>query len=152
MTDMGAPPEMVDTMASAAQEGFDTAIESGMEPMEAFDAAGESVDAAFGDGPPPEGDMGPPPEGDMGPPPEGDMEPPPEGDMGPPREKVDPHQETWQDQDLMDQWDLLQEIWDQDLTDQWDHHREKVDPHQETWQDQDLMDNGTASRRYGTRT
>ena len=63
MTDMGAPPEMVDTMASAAQDGFDTAIDSGMSPMEAFDAAGESVDAAFGDGPPPgEGDM--PPTGD----------------------------------------------------------------------------------------
>ena len=27
MTDMGAPPEMVDTMASAAQDGFDAAID-----------------------------------------------------------------------------------------------------------------------------
>ena len=81
MTDMGAPPEMVDTMASAAQDGFDAAIDSGMSPMEAFDAAGESVDAAFGDGPPP-GDMAGP-DGEMGPPPEGDMGPA-EGDMGPP--------------------------------------------------------------------
>ena len=46
---------MVDTMSSAAQDGFDSAISSGMSPMEAFDAAGESVDAAFGDGPPPGG-------------------------------------------------------------------------------------------------
>ena len=41
-----------------------------MSPMDAFDAAGESVDAAFGDGPPPgmEGDMPPPGmEGDMPP-------------------------------------------------------------------------------------
>ena len=30
MTDMGAPPEMVDTMASSANEGFTEAIESGM--------------------------------------------------------------------------------------------------------------------------
>ena len=52
MTEMGAPPEMVDTMANAAQDGFDSAIGSGMSPMEAFDAAGQSVDTAFGDGPP----------------------------------------------------------------------------------------------------
>ena len=58
MTEMGAPPEMVDTMASAAQDGFDSAIDSGMSPMDAFGAAGDSVDAAFGDGPPP-GPMGP---------------------------------------------------------------------------------------------
>ena len=59
MTDMGAPPEMVDTMASAAQDGFDQAIETGMSPADAFDAAGESVDAAFGEGPMgAEGDMG----------------------------------------------------------------------------------------------
>ena len=80
MTEMGAPPEMVDTMANAAQDGFDSAIGSGMSPMEAFDAAGQSVDTAFGDGPPPgmEGDTPPPGmEGDMPPPGmEGDMPPP----------------------------------------------------------------------------
>ncbi len=63
MTDMGAPPEMVDTMASAAQEGFDLAIDSGMSPMEAFDAARESVDSAFDDELPLSGDMGPEPDG-----------------------------------------------------------------------------------------
>ena len=58
-----------------------TAIDSGMSPMDAFDAAGESVDAAFGDGPPP-GDMGPGPDGPMGPPPEGDGDQTPNpGDM-----------------------------------------------------------------------
>ena len=60
MTDMGAPADMVDTMSSAAQDGFDTAIADGASPAEAFDAAGDSVDTAFGGGP--EGDMGP---GDM---------------------------------------------------------------------------------------
>ena len=47
MTDMGAPMEMVSTMASAAQKGFDQAIKRGLSPKEAFDAAGESVNAAF---------------------------------------------------------------------------------------------------------
>ena len=36
MTDMGAPPEMVDTMASAAQDGFDAAIDSGYESNGSF--------------------------------------------------------------------------------------------------------------------
>ena len=39
--------EMVSTMASAAQKGFDQAIKRGLSPKEAFDAAGESVNAAF---------------------------------------------------------------------------------------------------------
>ena len=89
MTDMGAPADMVDTMASAATEGFQEAADAGMNPQECFDAAGDSVETAFGGdpaGPPPEGDMGPPPEGDMGPPPEGDMGPPPEGAQGRPPE------------------------------------------------------------------
>ena len=86
MSVLGATPEMVDTLANAAQDGFDSAIGSGMSPMEAFDAAGQSVDTAFGDGPPPgmEGDTPPPGmEGDMPPPGmEGDMPPP--GDTMPP--------------------------------------------------------------------
>ena len=110
MTDMGAPTDMVDTMASSAQEGFSSAMDSGMNPMEAFEAAGDSVDTAmtseYGpmDGPPTgmdaptsmDGDMPPPgmdynidgapPPGaesyENGPPPmEGDM-PPPTDDMG----------------------------------------------------------------------
>merc|ERR1712094_167361 len=45
----------------------------------------------------------------------------------------DHHQKVIWDLDQMDQWDLLQKVtWDQDQTDQWDHL-------QETW-DQDQMD------------
>ena len=110
MTEMGAPPNMVETMASSAQEGFSSAMDSGMNPMEAFEAAGESVDTAmtseYGpmDGPPTgmdaptsmEGNLpppgldynieGPPPPGaesyENGPPPmDAGMSP---GDMPPP--------------------------------------------------------------------
>ena len=106
MTDMGADPGMVDTMVNAASESFTEAMDAnpGMDPMEAFDAAGAGVDdamtEAYGppDGPPTGMDepttmegVEPPPgmEGDMPPPPpgmEGDMSPPPgmEGDMPPP--------------------------------------------------------------------
>ena len=110
MTDMGADSGMVDTMVTSATEGFTSAMEANpsMDPMEAFDAAGTSVDSAFEaeygpmDGPPTgmdspssmtdmeSADMPPPGmEGDM--PPPGDMAgsadmPPPgmEGDMPPP--------------------------------------------------------------------
>ena len=51
---MGAPADMVDTMASAAQDGFDSALADGATPGDAFEAAGDSVDEAFGG----EGDMG----------------------------------------------------------------------------------------------
>ena len=109
MTDMGAPADMVDTMATAAQEGFDTALADGATPGDAFEAAGDSVDSAFGSegdmGPPPDGDMAMGPDGEMGPPPEGDMGPGPDengpttrGDMGPDQTKVVLHQETWPDQ------------------------------------------------------
>ena len=98
MTDMGADPGMVDTMVTSATEGFTSAMEANpsMDPMEAFDAAGTSVDSAFEaeygpmDGPP-TGMDGPSSMTDMGPadmpPPgmEGDMPPPGmEGDMPPP--------------------------------------------------------------------
>ena len=91
MTAAGAPPEMVDAMGTAATEGINNAIESGASPAEAFDMAGESVDAAMGDMGPgpadPGGEFGPPP-GDMGPggpdgPPPGGPDGPPPGDMGP---------------------------------------------------------------------
>ena len=70
MTEMGAPADMVDTMSSAAQDGFDSAIGSGMSPMEAFDAAVKVLmqllvmdhhQGMEGDMPPPgmEGDMPP---------------------------------------------------------------------------------------------
>ena len=65
MTDMGAPPEMVDTMASSANEGFTEAIESGMGPMEALMqelVVDTAMEAEFGPMGPPPGDMGP----DMG--------------------------------------------------------------------------------------
>ena len=74
MTEMGAPPDMVDTMASSAQEGFSSAMDSGMNPMEAFEAAGDSVDTAmtseYGpmDGPPTGMDAPTSMEGDMPPP------------------------------------------------------------------------------------
>ena len=100
MTDMGADPGMVDTMVTSATEGFTSAMEAnpGMDPMEAFDAAGNSVDSAFEaeygpmDGPPtgmdgpstmtdisPENEMDDgmqPPPGDA--PMAGDMQPPPD--------------------------------------------------------------------------
>ena len=100
MTAAGAPPEMVE-LWEAATEGINNAIESGASPAEAFNMAGESVDAMGDMGPetcrypggefgPPPGDMGPPP-GDMGPGPDGpmglppgDMGPGPDGPMGPP--------------------------------------------------------------------
>ena len=104
MTDMGADSGMVDTMVTSATEGFTSAMEAnpGMDPMDAFDIAGSSVDSAFEaeygpmDGPPtgmdsPSSmtDMGP---ADMPPPGmEGDMPPPGmEGDMPPPGDMAGP--------------------------------------------------------------
>ena len=97
MTDMGADPGMVDTMVTSATEGFTSAMEANpsMDPMEAFDAAGTSVDSAF------EAEYGPmdgPPTGmdsassmtDMGP---ADMPPGMEGDMAGPADMPPPGME-----------------------------------------------------------
>ncbi len=95
MTDMGADSGMVDTMVTSATEGFTSAMEANpsMDPMEAFDAAGTSVDSAFEaeygpmDGPP-TGMDGPSSMTDMGP---ADMPPPgTEGDMPPPGDMAGP--------------------------------------------------------------
>ena len=85
MADMGCEPAMIDTMVTAASDSFTEVMDAnpGMDPMDAFDAAGEGVDTAmtaeYGpmDGPPTGMDAPTPMEG---------MDPPPgmDGDMAPP--------------------------------------------------------------------
>ena len=55
MTDMGAPADMIDTMATAAQ---DVLTQNMLNDLRQHLMPQGNVDAAFGDGPPP-GDMGP---------------------------------------------------------------------------------------------
>ena len=95
MTDMGAPPDMVDTMANAAQEGLIQLSKVVWNLWKHLMQQAKVLmlhlvmdrlrviwdqDHMGPDGPPP-GDMGPGPDGPMGPPP-GEGGPPP-GDMGP---------------------------------------------------------------------